>query len=103
MSLTPTSLVTSLQSGLRGGLLSGLNARAAGYAIATLTHAEVATILGKPAPSLMYRYNEASGATELVGTVASADLADVATPAKQEASSVLGVDTTAMTANSATC
>lgn len=95
------TLTAGLQSGLVSGLQSGLNpGGAASYSLSTLTPADVATILGKPTPTLMYRFDEASGATELVGVVASADMVDVNTPDKEVASAALEITTTSPTFNS---
>jgi hypothetical protein len=49
---------------------------------------DVAEILGRPAPTLMYRFNEASGATELIS--GSANLTDSGTPTKQAIDPILG-------------
>jgi hypothetical protein len=82
-----------------GSALSEAGAEPEVYTIATLTPAQVATILGKAAPTLMYRFDEASGATELVS--GTDNWSDINTPDKQVASAVLGTDTTEPTYNSA--
>lgn len=74
---------------MRQGLLQGLSpVLSAGYTIATITPAEVATILGEAAPNWMWRYDEASGATELVA--GSDNLVDAFGPTKEVASAALG-------------
>ena len=62
------SIVSGLQSGLTSGLRTGINpsAAVAGYSIDTLTPAQIATITGQAAPTLMWLGKDASGATELV-------------------------------------
>lgn len=91
-------------SSVQGGALAGAGAVTgefeSTYSLATLTPAQVATILGSAEPTLMWRYDEASGATELVsGTL---NLADAGSPSKQVSSTALGADTTEFTAGSST-
>lgn len=59
-----------------------------GYTIDTLTPAQIATITGKPEPTLMWLGGDAAGADELV--VGTDDLSDVASPSKQVNSATLG-------------
>lgn len=80
-----------MREGPTSGLLSGLNPHAGGYTVPTLTPADVAAILapfGRVAPDVMLRYDETSGATELVAGVD--NLTDLFGPTKQVASPAFG-------------
>lgn len=82
------TLTAGLQSGLVSGLQTGLNAGVATQLLATdLTPSLVASILGEAAPTHMWLLNEASGATDLVG---SSDLTEVGTPTREYSDAVLG-------------
>lgn len=83
------TLISGIQPGLISELQTGLNP--GGYSLATVTPADIAAITGKPSPTLMYRGNDATGATELVA--GTDNLTDVGT-VKLVADAALGVDTT---------
>lgn len=67
---------------------NGVLAPASAYSAQTLTPAQVAAITGEAAPTLMWRMNEATGATELVS--GTDNLTEVATPSREVADSALG-------------
>ena len=79
-----------LQTGLVPGMRTGLNPSSAAIPVTadTMTPADVASIMGTSAPSLMWRGSDSSGATELVSGIA--NLTDAGTPTHSVSDSTLG-------------